>query len=81
MKECHLSDTALIATSMNQVKPMISIKQKIATGCELNTITPDQILRARLTFGIRNAKAWEIAARVRPNAEENFMYNVGGCSV
>ena len=33
--------------------------RKIAAGCEFETITPDQILRDRLVFGIRDAKARE----------------------
>ena len=33
--------------------------RKIADGCEFDKITPDQILRDRLVFGIRDAKARE----------------------
>ena len=31
----------------------------ISVGCESYAVTPDQILRDRLVFGIRDAKAWE----------------------
>lgn len=33
--------------------------RKIADGCEFDTITPDQILRDKLVFGIRDGKARE----------------------
>ena len=36
-----------------------TVLRKLSEGCEFDTITPEEVLRDRLVFGIRDNKVWE----------------------
>jgi hypothetical protein len=37
---------------------LTAAQRKLTEGCEFHTITPEEILRDRLVFGIRDNKIW-----------------------